>query len=73
MRERSCEKFGIFGGTFNPPHMAHLLAAEGVRDHLRLNKILFVPAAIPPHKLKEDVIPVQHRLEMVRLAIQGNP
>ncbi len=72
-KDHSDEKLGIFGGTFNPPHMAHLLAAEGVRDHLKLDKILFVPAAIPPHKLKEDVIPARHRLEMVRLAIEGNP
>ena len=73
MRERSCVKLGIFGGTFNPPHVAHLLAAEGVRDHLKLDKILFVPAAMPPHKQKDDVIPAKHRLEMVKLAIKGNP
>ncbi len=73
MPEMSCPKLGIFGGTFNPPHMAHLLAAEGVRDHLKLDKILFVPASIPPHKTREGVIPARHRLEMVRLAIEGNP
>ena len=69
----SDKKLGIFGGTFNPPHIAHLLAAEGVRDQLKLNKILFVPAAVPPHKQKENVIPAKHRLEMVKLAIRGNP
>ncbi len=73
MPGRSCEKLGIFGGTFNPPHLAHLLAAESVRDHLKLDRILFVPAAIPPHKMKENVVPAKHRLEMVRLSIQGNP
>lgn len=72
-KDSSDKKLGIFGGTFNPPHIAHLLAAESVRDHLKLDKILFVPAAIPPHKLKEDIIPAKHRLEMVRLAIRGNP
>lgn len=69
----SDKKLGIFGGTFNPPHIAHLMAAEGVRDQLKLDKILFVPAAIPPHKQRENVIPARHRLEMVRLAIRGNP
>lgn len=66
-------KVGVLGGTFNPPHMAHLVAAESVRDHLKLDKVLFVPAAIPPHKLKEEIIPAWHRLEMVRLAIGDNP
>ncbi|MCL5267943.1 MAG: nicotinate-nucleotide adenylyltransferase [Bacteroidetes bacterium] len=64
---------GVFGGTFNPPHMAHLVAAESVRDHLKLDKIIFVPAAIPPHKLNEKVIPAQHRLQMVKLATGNNP
>ncbi len=64
---------GIFGGTFNPPHMAHLVAAESVRDHLKLDKMIFVPAAIPPHKLNEKIIPARHRLQMVSLAIAGNP
>ncbi len=71
-KRRSEKKLGIFGGTFNPPHIAHLLAAEGVRDHLKLDKILFVPAAIPPHKQKEDLVPARHRLEMVKLAIRRN-
>ncbi len=72
LKEPAVRKLGIFGGTFNPPHMAHLMAAEGVRDQLKLDKVLFVPAAIPPHKQKENIVPVKHRLEMVRLAIRGN-
>ncbi|MGO9481641.1 MAG: nicotinate-nucleotide adenylyltransferase [Candidatus Kryptoniota bacterium] len=66
------EKIGIFGGTFNPPHVAHLVAAESVRDHLKLDRVFFVPAAIPPHKLDEEIIPAEVRLEMVRLAIKDN-
>ena len=66
-------KAGIFGGTFNPPHMAHLVAAESVRDHLKLDKVLFVPAALPPHKIKEKIISAEHRLQMVKLAISDNP
>lgn len=64
---------GIFGGTFNPPHMAHLVAAESVRDHLKLDKVIFVPASIPPHKLNEKIIPAKQRLKMVSLAIEENP
>jgi len=69
----SSKKIGIFGGTFNPPHIAHLVAAESVRDHLKLDKVLFVPAAIPPHKVDEKIISAELRLEMVTLAIKDNP
>ena len=71
-KDPTVKKLGIFGGTFNPPHLAHLLAAEGVRDQLKLDKVFFVPAAVPPHKQKENIVPAKHRLEMVRLAIEGN-
>lgn len=73
MLKRSFERLGIFGGTFDPPHVGHLLAAEGVRDHLKLDKVIFVPAAIPPHKQKRGVIPAKYRFEMVKLAIENNP
>ncbi|HEY9164825.1 MAG TPA: nicotinate-nucleotide adenylyltransferase [Candidatus Kryptonia bacterium] len=73
MKAESSRKVGIFGGTFNPPHIAHLLAAESVRDHLRLDTVLFVPAAIPPHKTNELIVSPEHRLKMVRLAIGENP
>ncbi|MGB9592137.1 MAG: nicotinate-nucleotide adenylyltransferase, partial [Candidatus Kryptoniota bacterium] len=66
-------KVGVFGGTFNPPHLAHLLAAETVRDHLRLDKVLFVPASIPPHKMGELIISGEHRAKMVELSIRDNP
>ncbi len=72
LKDPAVRKIGIFGGTFNPPHIAHLMAAEGVRDQLKLDRVIFVPAAIPPHKQKENIVQVKHRLEMVRLAIKGN-
>jgi len=68
----SGEKIGILGGTFNPPHIAHLIAAEAVCDNLKLEKILFVPAATPPHKLNIEIIPAERRLQMVKLAIGDN-
>ena len=62
------KKIGIFGGTFNPPHIAHLIVAESVREQLNLDKILFIPSGNPP--LKES-IPAEHRLAMAKLAF-GN-
>jgi nicotinate-nucleotide adenylyltransferase len=64
---------GIMGGTFDPIHVGHLAVAEEARDALALERILFVVAGTPPHKAAEAVTPVEHRLEMVRLAIAGNP
>ena len=72
MSEMPSEKVGIFGGTFNPPHVAHLVAAENVCDHLKLDRVLFVPAAIPPHKLNEKIISAELRLQMVKLSIRDN-
>lgn len=66
-------KEGIFGGTFDPPHIGHLIAAESARESLGLDRIRFIPAAVPPHKRRPDITPGEKRLEMVRLAIRGNP
>lgn len=63
---------GIFGGTFNPPHNGHLIIGEHVRERMRLDRILFIPSAISPHKQREETVSSRDRLEMVRLAIQGN-
>lgn len=66
-------KTAIIGGTFNPIHYGHLRVAEEVRENLALDKILFVPTFMTPHKTDEMVIPAQMRLDMVRLAIEDNP
>jgi nicotinate-nucleotide adenylyltransferase len=66
-------RVGIFGGTFNPIHLAHLRSAEEVREVQRLDRILFIPSAAPPHKRKHGLASAEHRLAMVRLAIVGNP
>ncbi len=63
------KKIGIFGGTFNPPHIAHSIVAESVREQLLLDKILFIPSGNPP--LKES-ISAEHRLNMARLAFGNN-
>jgi nicotinate-nucleotide adenylyltransferase len=63
---------GLIGGTFDPIHVAHLIIAEAALEALSLREIVFVPAARPPHKDDDSVTPVEHRLEMVRLAIEGN-
>ncbi len=66
------KRLGIFGGTFNPIHIGHLIVAEDVRDRLSLDMVLFIPAHIPPHK-SVDVAPARDRVEMVRLAVKDNP
>ncbi len=66
-------KIGILGGTFNPIHLAHLRIAEEVREVCGLDRVLFMPAATPPHKPLADDIPFADRLAMVEAAIAGNP
>ncbi len=66
-------KIGIFGGTFNPIHIAHLRVAEEVLEFLELDRIFFVPSYRPPHKDIFSLTPFEHRYEMVRLAIEGHP
>jgi nicotinate-nucleotide adenylyltransferase len=65
-------RIGIYGGTFNPPHRGHLIVAERVREKLVLDRVVFVPSHISPHK--QDVVAVsgQARLDMLRLLLRGN-
>lgn len=64
---------GLFGGTFDPIHWGHLRSAEEVREAFDLDRVLFIPASIPPHKRGQTQTPVRHRLQMVRLATARNP
>jgi nicotinate-nucleotide adenylyltransferase len=66
-------RLGLFGGTFNPIHFGHLRAAEEVAEILQLQRLLFIPAARPPHKNTESVTPFAVRLEMIRLAVTELP
>jgi len=71
--EQPLKRLGVFGGTFDPPHIGHLLLAETARIALDLEQILFLPVGDPPHKNGCDVSPAHHRLAMTRLAIADNP
>jgi nicotinate-nucleotide adenylyltransferase len=64
---------GILGGTFDPIHIAHLAIAEEAREAIGLAKVLFIPAAMPPHKVDRPVSEPEHRMAMVELAIADNP
>jgi len=64
-------KIGVFGGSFNPVHIGHLLVAQDIMEKLRLDKIIFIPAFNPPHK--KYLLPFEHRWQMLKRAIAENP
>lgn len=66
-------KIGIYGGTFDPVHLGHLLLAQYVLEELLLDKIIFIPASIPPHKKQVRITDSALRWEMLNLAIADNP
>ena len=65
-------KIGIFGGTFDPIHTAHLIIAERAREQFELDTLFFVPGYIPPHKQYKSITLTDHRVMMIRLAIEEN-
>jgi nicotinate-nucleotide adenylyltransferase len=65
-------RIALFGGSFDPVHIGHLLAAECCREQKNLDRVLFVPAAIQPHKQHRQLAAAQHRLEMLTLATGGH-
>src|SRR5262245_35644900 len=66
-------RVGVFGGTFDPVHLGHLILAEQCREQGRLDEVWFVPAASPPHKQGQGVTRFDRRLEMLELAVAGHP
>ena len=66
-------RIGILGGTFDPPHVGHLLAASDAIEHLTLDRLVFVPAAVQPLKVGRSTAPAAHRLAMVRLTVGDDP
>ncbi len=67
------QTIGIFGGTFDPPHLGHLILASEARSQLGLERLLWVLTPDPPHKRGQSIAPLNHRLEMVKLAIADDP
>jgi len=65
------ETIGLFGGTFDPIHLGHLRAAAEVRRRARLDRVLFIPSYLPPHKKSGAAVPAADRLRMVELACRG--
>ena len=66
-------RIGLFGGTFNPVHYGHLRAAKEVCQGFNLEKLYFIPSALPPHKDIQEVASAVDRIEMARMAVAGNP
>jgi len=64
---------GLFGGSFDPPHLAHLIVAETVREQFHLDQIWWIPAFDPPHKAEASLAASPHRLAMTQRATQPNP
>lgn len=62
-------KWGLFGGTFDPIHFGHLRAAQELLEMLGLERVVFIPAFLPPHKTERVISTFEHRLQMVSLAV----
>ncbi len=67
------ERIGLFGGTFDPPHVGHLILASEAHAQLQLTRLLWVLTPTPPHKLDQPITGLEHRLAMVARAIADNP
>lgn len=63
----------LFGGTFDPPHIGHLIIAESILSDLDINKIIFIPSSIPPHKPLHSYSSASSRVEMLQISIKGTP
>lgn len=70
MLNQRVKKIGVYGGTFDPIHYAHLILARDAMETLALEKVIFVPAALSPHKMDVEAAPAKLRLEMLRRAIE---
>ena len=66
-------RIGIFGGTFDPPHLGHLILAERCREEAKLDQVWFLPSYVPPHKADRPITRFEHRCEMAALATTGQP
>ena len=73
MYEERHERLGLFGGTFDPPHVGHLILASEAKSQLELTRVLWTVTPDPPHKQDQFITPLEHRVAMVKLAIRDNP
>jgi nicotinate-nucleotide adenylyltransferase len=64
------KRYGIFGGTFNPPHIGHSILADDVREQLHLDKVIFIPSGKPPLKSEDEVASSKHRFNMAKIAFE---
>jgi len=71
VKRKGALRLGVFGGTFDPPHLGHLLLAECAREALALDRVVFVPARVPPHKAARGVSPADVRVRLLRAALAG--
>lgn len=71
--EDSIRKIGISGGTFDPLHFGHLIIAEEIRESFGLDKVIFIPTGLPPHKDISKVTSAMHRFNMVDIGVKSNP
>ncbi|RPI92461.1 MAG: nicotinate-nucleotide adenylyltransferase [Chloroflexi bacterium] len=67
------QRIGLFGGTFDPPHLGHLILASEAKSQLELTRLLWTVTPDPPHKQDQIITPLEHRLAMVKLAIEDDP
>ena len=67
------QRLGIFGGTFDPPHLGHLILASEALTKLKLTRLLWVLTSIPPHKIGQPISPISDRLAMLKLALKDEP
>ena len=70
-KRQLCERIGLFGGSFDPVHLGHLLVAQAAREELDLARLFFIPAAQSPFKPDSQPTPAPERLRLLRLALAG--
>ena len=73
IEQTSRKRIGVFGGTFDPPHIGHMILAAEARSQLKLEKVLWVLTSVPPHKRNQTISDTAQRLELVQAAIQDEP
>lgn len=70
--QSSDRRIGIIGGSFDPVHMGHLIIAQDAAERLELSEVVFIPAAVPPHKQHLTQVDAEHRLNMIRMAVESD-